>query len=238
VISREQLRAAGFTDNEVKGRIKRGHLLPLHRGVYAVGHRRLARHAHLVAALLATGPDAFLSHRTAAAVWGLREITTPRTDVTVPGRGRRRRGSLIVHCSRDSEGVTIRSDLRVSSVPRMLIELAPREPRRELDRLITQSVRKGILDLEKMQVVLARYSRRPGLANLRVALQEYLPKPDRKSGLEVAFDRLLAQHPEIPRSTAQRPHRRVGDRLLLDRAETRRGARRPPVPRNDQRHRA
>jgi very-short-patch-repair endonuclease len=80
----------------------------------------------------------------------------------------------------------------------MLVELAPSEPAGELDRLITVAVRKGVLDLAKMQLALARPARRPGLAKLRTALREYLPKPNRKSALEVAFDDLLAQHPEIP----------------------------------------
>jgi hypothetical protein len=78
------------------------------------------------------------------------------------------------------------------------MELAPRESARELDRLITLAVRKRILDIEKMQSALARYGRRPGLSKLKGALKDYLPRPDRKSGLERAFDELLAKHPEVP----------------------------------------
>ena len=198
VISLTQLRRAGLTDDEVQGWVKRRRLLPLHRGVFAVGHRRLVPHAQLVAALLAAGPDAFLSHRTAAAVWGLRDITTRRIDLTVPRVRRQSRGVLRLHYAADTTDITTRNGLRVSSVPRMLIELAPRETRRELDRLITAAVRKGILDLEKMQAALIRHARRPGLRKLKAALGDYLPRPDRKSGLEIAFDELLAEHPEIP----------------------------------------
>jgi hypothetical protein len=86
----------------------------------------------------------------------------------------------------------------------MLIELAPRESRRELERLITQAIRKSILNLEKMQVVLSRHDRHPGTASLKAALADYLPRPDRKSSLERAFDEVLAKHPEIPP-----PHRNV-----------------------------
>jgi hypothetical protein len=78
----------------------------------------------------------------------------------------------------------------------MLSELAPVETRRELDRLITEGVRRGFFDLATMQLALR--GRRPGRAKLEAALAGYLPKPDRKSGLERAFDELLAQHPEIP----------------------------------------
>jgi hypothetical protein len=76
----------------------------------------------------------------------------------------------------------------------MLIEVAPLETPRELDRLITEGVRKSFLDVGK----LALNGRRPGAAKLKVALAAYLPKPDRKSGLERDFDQLLARHPEIP----------------------------------------
>ncbi len=94
--------------------------------------------------------------------------------------------------------ITTRDGLRVSSVPRLLIELAPRESARELDRLITVAARKRILNVDKMHAVVTRHGRRPGMAKLRNALRAYLPRPDRKSGLERAFDELLAEHPEIP----------------------------------------
>jgi hypothetical protein len=76
----------------------------------------------------------------------------------------------------------------------MLIEVAPLETHRELDRLITEGVRKSFLDLGKLALTV----RRPGTAKLRTALAAYLPKPDRKSGLERDFDKFLDQHREIP----------------------------------------
>jgi hypothetical protein len=198
VISVEQLHEAGLSYREINGWVRRGHLLPLHRGVFIVGHRNVLTKAYLVAALLAAGPQAFLSHRTAAAVWGLREVATSRIDVTVPGCKRRSRGPLKIHHTTVATGVTVRNGLRVSSFPRLLIELAPLESPRELDRLITVGVRKGFLDLERVESALRRSARRPGVAKLTAALKDYLPRPDRKSGLERAFDELLAQHPEVP----------------------------------------
>ncbi len=195
VVSLEQLLGAGGTNGQVRGLVQRGVLIPLHRGVYAVGHRPLLRKAYLIAALLAVGPDAFLSHRTAAAVYGLREVNTKVIDVTAPGRTRRSRGALNVHGIQRRPQVRTWNGLRVSSVPQMLIELAPQETERELDRLITACVRKNILDLAEVRRAL---DGRRGAAKLRAALAAYLPKPDRKSSLEVAFDEFLAEHPEIP----------------------------------------
>jgi very-short-patch-repair endonuclease len=195
VISLKQLQSAGLTYAQVRRLLERGLLIRLHQGVYAVGQLPQLTKGYLVAALLAGGPDAFLSHRTAAAVYGLREVSIARIDVTVPGSKRRSRGTLRFHRTTQQPTIKTRNGLRVSSLPDMLIELAPHQTRQELDRLITQSVRKNLLDLQEMERAL---NGQPGAAKLRKALERYLPRPDRKSDLERAFDRLLAQHPEIP----------------------------------------
>ncbi len=195
VISLEQLLAIGFSLAEIRARVRRGLLHRLYPDVYAVGHTRVVPQARLIAALLTCGPASFLSHRTAAAAWGLREVTTRRIEVTMLGPRARRRSGLIVHrTSRepDPADLTVRNDLRVSSVPRLLIELAPHERQAELDRLITQAVRKRILDLQAIEAALARHARRPGLAKLKQALRDYRPHPDRRSDLERAFDELIA----------------------------------------------
>jgi hypothetical protein len=85
VVAREQLLALGSSAKEISGMVRRGLLHPLYRGVYAVGHTRVVPHARLIAALLSCGPASFLSHRTAAAAWGLRELNLRRIEVTVPG---------------------------------------------------------------------------------------------------------------------------------------------------------
>jgi hypothetical protein len=195
VVSLEQLLLIGFTYQMIRARVRRGLLIPLYRGVFAVGHRSLVPRAHLLAALLACGPDCFLSHRSAAAVWGLREINTRSIDVTVPrAKGFARKGLVIHRTSIPLDRIEVRGrgDLRVSSVPRMLIELAPREKPAELNRLITQAVRRGVLDIEAVERALATHRRRPGAGKLARAFQDYRPKPDRKSELERAFDALIA----------------------------------------------
>ena len=199
VVSLEQLLARGLGYEQVRFAVAQGHLHRLHRGVYAVGHRRLIDHAHLIAALLACGPAAFLSHRTAAAVWGLRVVAVKAIEVTVT-TGRKRKG-LVVHratAEPDPAELTTRNGLRVSTVARLLVELAPRESRAELDRLITAGVRKGVFHPEQLEAALARHARRPGIAKLARAVAAYRPRPDRKSDLERAFDEMLQRHPEIP----------------------------------------
>jgi hypothetical protein len=198
VTSLAQLLGAGLSYAQVKALVGRGVLIPLHRGVYAVGHRPVLTKAYLIAALLAAGPGAFLSHRTAAAVHTLREVSMRLIDVTIPNGKRRSRDGLAVHTIKGEPDLKTRNGLWVSSVPQMLIELAPLETAAELDRLVTQSVRKQILDLDAVHEALLRNRRRPGVAKLRKVLKDYLPRPDRKSKLEVAFDAFLDRHPEIP----------------------------------------
>ena len=200
VISIDQLLALGLSRRAVQRRADRGLFHRIHRGVYAVGHTRIVPRGHLHAALLATGPDAFLSHRTAAAVFGLRAISTRQIEVTSPGRPRKRRGRLLVHEARqpvDPRDLAVRDNLRVSSVPRLLIELAPRERRVELGRLITQGVRRSVLDISEMEEALDRHDRRPGVGKLKSALAGYLTKHHGASGLEEEFSAWLETHPEI-----------------------------------------
>ena len=193
-VSLDQLLAIGFSRREIQLRVERGQLHRLYPRVYAVGHVNLIPHARLLAALMACGPTAFLSHRASASARGLRPINTKRIDVTVPGSNLRPRDRLVLHRSRTphEDEVTTYNGLRVSSVPRMLIELAPHETLAELDRLITAAVRKRLLNLRAMETALARHARQPGVAKLKRGLRDYRPRPEDKSGLERAFAELIA----------------------------------------------
>lgn len=98
----------------------------------------------------------------------------------------------MTHRTTRTEGITTRNGLRVSTVPRLLIELASRERPRELDRLITEGIRKQVLDLTEMEAALERHARWPGIGTLKQCLRAYRPTPKRASTLEIAFDALIA----------------------------------------------
>ena len=201
VITREQLFAIGLNPRQVDHLLNNGRLHPLHRAVYAVGHTRLAPDAHLRAALLACGPTAFLSHRTAAGVLGLRPLALTAIEVTIPGPKANKRPGLIVHRTTSAphrHELRKESELRLSSVPRLLVELAPVETEHELERLVVQANRRNLLNIDRVKAALQRHSRRPGIGKLAAVLADYMPRPDRKSGLERAFDRLLAENRDIP----------------------------------------
>jgi very-short-patch-repair endonuclease len=201
VVSREQLHALGLTDKQIARREHNGDLHELYTDVWAVGRRDVTPKGHLIAALLSCGPASFLSHRTAAALHGLRAVNVRAIEVTAVGsRARARRGLTTHRTAKPPEPTEIRTveHLRYSSVPRTLIELASRETPDELTRLVTEAVRRRLLDLTAMEAALGRHARRPGLARLKEVLRAYRPRPDRKSELEHAFDAWLLDHPEIP----------------------------------------
>ncbi len=86
IITNRQLRELGLDPRTIRRRVRRGSLRPVHRGVYAVGHEVLPPLGREMAAVLACGEGAFLSHHSAAAIWGFRPATaTVDIDVTITG---------------------------------------------------------------------------------------------------------------------------------------------------------
>lgn len=181
--------------------VAKGYLHELYYRVYVVGHANVSERGRLRGAILTCGNGAFLSHRTAAALLGLRATNLHAIEVTVPGHGDVKRALLAVHRTRH---VPVRDELRTtnglrhSSFARMLVELAPRESEKELLRLVEEGVRRRLFLIEKVEAALERHARRPGISRLERPLAHYLDRSDRKSPLERAFDRELARRPQIP----------------------------------------
>jgi very-short-patch-repair endonuclease len=199
VVAAGQLYELGLTYRHVQALAAQGHLHRLHRGVYSVGHTHLTASGRLTAAQLACGQSAFISHRSAAA---FRELMPHpnAVEVTVVGGRAARHPGLTVHRTRSvhNHDVERRGCLWVSTVPRLLIELASTEPHDELVRMITLAIRRRKLSHGKMEEAIVRHAHRAGLANLKRAYGAYRSRPDRQSKLERDFDKLLDRHPEIP----------------------------------------
>jgi very-short-patch-repair endonuclease len=126
VVSVEQLRSAGLDKRATSRRVKAGRLHPLHRSVYAVGHRRLSFDGRCMAAVLALGNDAAVSHRSAGALWRMLPHHEGPIEVTVPGDGgREKRKGITVHRSSTLiAGVSIlRDGIRVTKAARTLRDL-------------------------------------------------------------------------------------------------------------------
>src|SRR5438477_226457 len=84
VVARDQLLELGFGPQAIKHRVANGRLHPVGRGVYAVGRPQLTKHGRWMAAVLSCGPDAALSHGSAAALWKILPVRGEDIDVTVP----------------------------------------------------------------------------------------------------------------------------------------------------------
>jgi very-short-patch-repair endonuclease len=178
VVSVEQLRRARLDKRATARRVQSGRLHSLHRGVYAVGHSQVSFEGRCMAAVLALGDGAVVSHLSAAAIWEMRQPSDGAIDVTVHGDGgrRKRRGIRIHRSSSLIAGVaTRRHGIAVTTPKRTLRDLHATSSlpvyrtavRRALDlRLITSAdLRSGDdltrSELERMFITLCRRHRLP-----------------------------------------------------------------------------
>jgi Protein of unknown function (DUF559)/Transcriptional regulator, AbiEi antitoxin len=175
LVSLPQLQFVGLTKSAVAKRARDGRLTRIHRGVYAVGHARLTKRGHWMAAVLAYGPHAKLSHRSASALQGIRPDNSPKIDVTVPSRSARPRPRINVHASTTlaEADVTTVDGIPCTALPRTLLDLAEVVPRRALERAIDQAEVLRIFDLRAVEEVLSRANGRWGAALLTRVLAEY-----------------------------------------------------------------
>jgi hypothetical protein len=191
IVSIAQLYELGFTHESVRRMIGAGRLHPLHRGVYAVGHRAVTVKGKLLAAVYACGEGAVLSHQDAAWLWRLRRGTGgPQIHVTVVATGRRRRGSIRPHCVKElyPGDVTVLGGIPVTSVARTLLDMAEVVSSKDLRRMFEEAERLRIFDLREMEAVCARAYGRRGVGRARRALEEAHPDPPwTRSDLELAF---------------------------------------------------
>jgi len=136
VVSRAQMLELGLGKSAVAEWVAKGRLHRLHRGVYAVGHEHLTRNGRFMAAVLACGEKAALSHFSAAVLWGM--LTTEgRIHVTAPTC--RARAGLVVHRASLVGDVGRRAGIVVTTPARTLIDLADVAPRRTLERAIDEA---------------------------------------------------------------------------------------------------
>jgi hypothetical protein len=175
LVTLAQLQFLGLSRSAVAKRAREGRLTRIHRSVYAVGHGRLTLRGHWMAAVLAYGPQAVLSYRSAAALHGIRPDNRPKTDVTVPSRSARSRPRIDVHRSPtlEPQDLTTIDGIPCTSLARTLLDLAEVVNRRAVERAINQAEVKRIFDLRAVEEVLSRAPGRRGAGVLKGVLAEY-----------------------------------------------------------------
>jgi very-short-patch-repair endonuclease len=171
VVARSQLLRLGLGSRSIEHRIAKGRLHPLWRGVYAVGRSEVSQKGHWMAAVLACGPEALLSHRSAAALWGIAPVPGGRT-IEVTARAWLRRRGIRVHRRRDL-GAEHRCE--VAGIPATdpvstLVDFASSSRDWQVERAINEADRIDLVDPEELRRAVAALAPRPGMARLRRVL--------------------------------------------------------------------
>jgi very-short-patch-repair endonuclease/predicted transcriptional regulator of viral defense system len=201
VVAARQLAAIGLSRNAVSARAQAGRLHRVHRGVYAVGHTVLTVNGRRMAAVLAAGPGAALSHASAAALWEIRPTSATRIDVSVrSAAGRARRPGLRIHRAarlRDDE-ITVQQGIRVTTVARTLLDLAATSSPRALERALDEAEIQQLYDRTSLAALARAHAGERGARALMQALDRDGEPTLTDSELEELMLALCNEH-ELPR---------------------------------------
>lgn len=199
VVGRWQLDRIGLTEQMVRTRVARRGLNPLHRGVYAVGHRALTVESRWMAAVLAHGPTAVLSHRSAGQLWGIYPRSEIKPEVTAPGSKKTKPGIVVHRGSLPVDEVGRMWGIPVTSVARTMLDLAGMLKEREVERAWNElEVREYRLRLSVPDLI-RRYPGRRGTVLLaRLANAQAQPVGITRNDLEERFLALVDRF-DLPR---------------------------------------
>jgi very-short-patch-repair endonuclease len=172
-VTRAQALAAGMGAGAFQGRIDRGYLYRVHRGVYRVGHTAPLEFDREMGAVLACGTRAVASHASAAYLWALGP--RPNGEVHVTGPDRRSRSGVRLHRSAvDPAEVVRRHFVPVTRAARTLVDFAANAPPLLLERAVEDALRRGLVNRRELEAELARG--RPGSGPLgRLMAREHGP---------------------------------------------------------------
>lgn len=187
VVARRQLLRLGMSREAIATRLQRRHLHEVHLGVYVVGARRISRRGRWMAAVLASGEEAVLSHRSAARLWRLLPLAAERIDVTRSNR-RVRRDGIVGHRAKLREDEWVVEDgIPVTSPFRTIFDLAAVVSMRELERAWHEAEVRRLTDRVSLPMLLERYPGRRGTRALRELLGSDAPVGITRNEFEEAF---------------------------------------------------
>jgi hypothetical protein len=192
ILTRGDLLALGFTAAAIEHRLAEGRLHLVTRGVYAVGWPRLTRERRWMAAVLACGPDAALSHRSAAALWGIAEQGS-QVDISVRRRCKHRRSGIDARSrpSLPEEDIVTRNGIPVTCPTRTLLDLATELRPAALERAVNEADKRDLADPEALRASLDGFAGQPGVKALRALLDRHTFRLS-DSNLELLFRPIAA----------------------------------------------
>jgi very-short-patch-repair endonuclease len=198
MVARRQLLALGFNRREIEHRVARGRLHPVMRGVYAVGWPQPTEKRRWMAAVLACGEGAALSHRSAAALWGIGRELRGRIDVSVRRRCELRRPGLKVRGrpTLSPADIVIEDHIPVTVVARTLVDLASEIDGIAVERAVNEADKRDLIDPEGLRAALDGYEGEPGAPLLRKLLDKRTFRLS-DSDLEIFF-RPIAANAGLP----------------------------------------
>jgi very-short-patch-repair endonuclease len=193
VVARRQLEALGFTPAAIKHRLGTGRLHLAGRGVYLVGWPGLSRNRRWMAAVLACGEGAALSHRSAAARWGIARERRGPVSVTVRRRCHLERAGIDLHirAALPDERFTAVEGIPLTAPVQTLVDLATELGDTALERAVNEADKFDLVDPEALRGALDDYRGVPGAKRLRALLDRHTFRLS-DSDLEVFFRPLAA----------------------------------------------
>jgi hypothetical protein len=189
VVALRQLQLLDLSKSAVSKRARRGRLHRIHRAVYAVGRSQLTGRGHWMAAVLACGPRAVLSHRSAAGLWGLTADSRRKSDISLPNPSARTKQAIEVHRSvtLTTEDVTTVDGIPCTTVARTLVDLGDVANRRAVERAVEQADVLRLFDLHEVEQAIERAGPRRGTGLLTSVLNDLSGPTLTASDLEEAF---------------------------------------------------
>jgi hypothetical protein len=198
IVARRQLLGLGFGSRAIEHRVARGRLHPVAHGVYAIGWPELTPKRRWMAAVLACGEGAALSHRSAATLWEIASERPGLTDVSVRRLCELRRPGLRVRGrpTLPPEDITFSDGIPVTLVARTLVDVATELAPSALERAVNEADKRDLIDPESLRDALERYAGQPGVKPLRNLLDKRTFRLS-DSDLEVRF-RPIAESAGLP----------------------------------------
>ncbi|MGH2890731.1 MAG: hypothetical protein ACRDNJ_14005, partial [Solirubrobacteraceae bacterium] len=161
VVATRQLLEIGYSARAIGRRVADRLLTPVHQGVYTTRHTLLAFPGHCMAAVLACGPEAVISHHAAAALHDLRPLPQAWIDATAPGRHRHRGVRCHVSDLPEADRTTI-DGIPVTALDRTLLDYAAQANARQLRSAVEAAERQQKLNLLTLRPLLERSAGRRG----------------------------------------------------------------------------
>lgn len=169
-ISRSQLRSIGYTDDMIDRDLRTGRLIPAYRGVYFLGHLVMSEKSRAMAATLACGAGAVISHRSAAHLWCFLPYPAHYIDIeiTVPGRDLHTRDGIQVHRVHgfDRRDVRTLDHIPITSPARTLLDLSAAAPDK-LEQAFDEAVFQRKVRMPQLHELIERSDGRRGVKALR-----------------------------------------------------------------------